>query len=33
MNKCLSEISLKKKDQAKTFAIMRKSVEVGGKKI
>ena len=33
VNKSLSEISLNKKDQARTFAIMRKTVKVDGKGI
>ena len=33
VNKSLSEITLKKKDQARTFAIMRKTVKVDGKEI
>ena len=33
VNKSLSEITLKKKDQARTLAIMRKTVRVDGKEI
>ena len=33
VNKSLSEITLKKKDQARTFAIMRKTVKVSGNEI
>ena len=33
VNKSLSEITLKKKDQARTFAIIRKTVKVDGKEI
>ena len=33
VNKSLSEITLKKKDQTRTFAIMRKTVKVDGKEI
>ena len=33
VNKSLSEIKLKKKDQARTFAIMRKTVKVSGNEI
>ena len=33
VNKSLSEITLKKKDQARTFANIRKTVKVDGKEI
>ena len=33
VNKSLSEITLKKKDQARTFAMIRKTVKVDGKEI